>query len=464
MNRPLVLSAGLLGLALMAGACATRTPTPNVATATAAPTGQAIRGLAVVDRIEIAQPDSSSGRASVTAHGQLADACTSLTGATVERTAQTIVVTLGTLRQPVEPCAAVPQPFAQEVALDLAGLPAGDYVVVVNGVSGSLALDEAEIAPTPSPTAPPVSTPLPTPETLPASPSPEPTTASAGAASNCIDRAGFYGDISVPDDTVFKQGEAFVKGWKVRNEGTCTWKGYTLVFAGGDQMSGPLSSPLPETPPDTTIEISVKLIAPTRGGSHVSNWEFEDAEGRRFGVGASQKGPVWVRISVNFSGQEEVVPGLEDIGAKPPPTVANPCGAARSGAAESQVLGLINSIRTASGLGALSVQPQLSTAAAEHSADMACHDFISHTGTDGTSWKNRIASQGYANYNSAREIIYAGAVAFGGDPQGAFDWWMASQTHHDIILYDAVSELGIASMENPNQPGMEYYTVVFARP
>ena len=145
--------------------------------------------------------------------------------------------------------------------------------------------------------------------------------------------------MTVPDDTVFRQGEAFVKAWKVRNVGTCTWKGYSLVFAGGDQMSGPLSSPLPETPPDTTIEISVNLVAPTRGGSHVSNWEFEDAEGRRFGVGASQKGPVWVRVSVNFSGQEETVPGPGELGGSSPAPVANACGATRSGGCRAGAVG-----------------------------------------------------------------------------------------------------------------------------
>ncbi len=80
-------------------------------------------------------------------------------------------------------------------------------------------------------------------------------------------------------------------------------------------------------------------------------------------------------------------------------------------------LSLINSIRSANGLSTVSLQPQLAAAAAEHGQDMACHDFISHTGTDGTTWKNRVANQGYANYNSAKEIIYAGDVSFGAPPQ-----------------------------------------------
>jgi uncharacterized protein YkwD len=268
----------------------------------------------------------------------------------------------------------------------------------------------------------------------------------------------------VPDNTLFKQGEAFVKTWKVRNEGTCTWRGYQLVFAGGDQMSGPPANSLPVVPPNTTIEVSVNLVAPTRGGTHLSNWEFEDAEGRRFGVGASRKGPVWVQITVNFSGQEETVPPLEAVGASPPAASPNACGATRGADFEGQVLQLINAQRAANGLPPVSGQGQLSAAARAQSQDMACHDFISHTGTDGTSWKHRVANQGYANYNSAREIIYAGDVSFGAAPAGAVDWWMNSQIHHDIILTASTTEVGIACAFHPGRPGTAYYTVVFARP
>jgi uncharacterized protein YkwD len=236
------------------------------------------------------------------------------------------------------------------------------------------------------------------------------------------------------------------------------------VFAGGEAMSGALTSPLPETPPETIVEIAIDLVAPTRGGSHLGNWEFQDAEGRRFGVGASGKGPVWVRISVNFSGKEETVPPPDTVGSSPPASIPNPCGAVRSASNETDVLNRINAVRARQGLGTLSLQPQLSAAAGQHGTDMACHDFISHTGTDGTSWKHRVAGQGYANYNSAREIIFAGDAGFSGGPAGAFDWWMNSQVHHDIILYPDVTELGVASLSSPSKPSWAYYTVVFARP
>jgi uncharacterized protein YkwD len=94
---------------------------------------------------------------------------------------------------------------------------------------------------------------------------------------------------------------------------------------------------------------------------------------------------------------------------------------------------------------------------------MACNDFISHNGSDGSTWYDRIKAQGYANYSSARENIYVGNPAFGGDAQGAFTWWMNSKIHHDNILYPTVTELGIAYVFNQNSTYAGYYTLDLAR-
>jgi uncharacterized protein YkwD len=420
----------------------------------------------MVDSIEVLAPTGGSEQARVVAHGHLSDGCTSLAGDTVARQAQTIVVTLSTTRQPGAACAAAGQSYQQEIALNVAGLLAGEYVVVVNGVTGSLTLGAATVAQSLS-TATPQASPTPGSATATAAPTqpptavattvaltPAPTTTGAGQPSNCVDKAAFYGDVTIPDDSPFKQGEKFTKTWKVRNEGTCTWQGYTLVFAGGDNMSAPLSTPISPAAPEAIIEISLALLAPTRGGPQIGNWELQDAQGARFGVGASGQGPLWVKISVAYSGQENVAT----------PSAGNSCGATRNSAYETQVLSLINAQRAAASLSTVSPQPQLAAAAEQHSLDMACNDFISHAGTDGSSWKNRVAAQGYANYNSAREIIYAGDVTFGADPGGAVDWWMNSPVHHDIVLYPTVTELGIACALSPNKPNWGYYTVVFARP
>jgi uncharacterized protein YkwD len=106
---------------------------------------------------------------------------------------------------------------------------------------------------------------------------------------------------------------------------------------------------------------------------------------------------------------------------------------------------------------------QLSAAAYAHSADMACMDFVDHTGSDGSTWTTRIKARDYS-YSCASENIYVGNPAFGGDVAGAFNGWMNSQVHRDNILSPKVTQIGIACVFNPSSAYGGYYTLVFARP
>src|SRR5215216_5539815 len=50
-----------------------------------------------------------------------------------------------------------------------------------------------------------------------------PTTSLGDACNNNV----FEGDVTIPDGTIMKPGEDFVKTWAVRNTGSCTWdEGY----------------------------------------------------------------------------------------------------------------------------------------------------------------------------------------------------------------------------------------------
>ncbi len=275
--------------------------------------------------------------------------------------------------------------------------------------------------------------------------------------SDCEERAAFYGDVTVPDDTQFRQAEVFTKIWRVRNEGTCTWgPGYNLVFAGGSQMNGVSASPLPNAAPGDIIEIPIELTTPSRGGTYVGNWMFSDPYGEWFGVGATGKGEIWVRIIANYvsSGGAETGSGGTEPAA---------CGSERNTAYENEVLTLINNARSGNGLPALRMDEKLTAAALRHSNDMACNDFVDHSGSDGTLWYDRITAEGY-DYSAAKENIYVGDPAFGGTPAGAFDWWMNSQIHRENILSTNITEIGIAYVYNLNSSYGGYYTTVLARP
>jgi hypothetical protein len=103
----------------------------------------------------------------------------------------------------------------------------------------------------------------------------------------------------VPDNTQIAAGTTFVKTWRIKNNGSCTWtSGYALVFYSGDAMSGPASSTITNgtIPPGSTVDISVTLIAPTTPDTYKGNWRLRNAGGATFGIGANADQSFWVQI------------------------------------------------------------------------------------------------------------------------------------------------------------------------
>ena len=280
---------------------------------------------------------------------------------------------------------------------------------------------------------------------------------------DCKEKAAFFKDVTIPDGTFFSQGEEFVKTWRFRNEGTCTWTtDYAAVFHSGDNMSAPIELAFPENvPPDGQVEISIDMKAPTRGGQHHSSWEFKNSAGQHFGVGSAGSDLFWVLINVRFLDQnDEPQP---DPSTLPPQESPSGCNFTRDQSYESQVVTLVNKARNQNGLDSLISRGELSASALAHSTDMACSNFVGHSGSDGSHWTDRIAAQGYSP-SYATENIYVGFPTFGGTPAGAFDWWMNSQIHRDNILNPKISEIGVGYAFNEQSDYGGYYTINFARP
>lgn len=98
-----------------------------------------------------------------------------------------------------------------------------------------------------------------------------------------LDELSFVADVTVPDGTVMRPGEAFVKTWRVRNTGTTAWgAGYALAYWGDHKMEGPEAVSLPVAKPGETVELSLMLTAPAQPGLHKSTWKARNAEGRVF--------------------------------------------------------------------------------------------------------------------------------------------------------------------------------------
>jgi uncharacterized protein YkwD len=124
---------------------------------------------------------------------------------------------------------------------------------------------------------------------------------------------------------------------------------------------------------------------------------------------------------------------------------------------------LINQERQNQGLAPYNLQSQLQTAARLHSTDMACNDFLDHTGSDGSSVRDRVRRQGY-NWTWVGENIYATGNTSSTAPQQAFDWWMNSALHRANLLSPNYTDIGLGYMYRSGSTYGGYFTAVFARP
>ena len=140
------------------------------------------------------------------------------------------------------------------------------------------------------------------------------------------------------------------------------------------------------------------------------------------------------------------------------PTVST-CDAAVNASVEGQVIALINAERVAQGLAAYSVDSRLTAAARVQGSDMACNHFTSHTGSDGSTVRDRVARQGYT-WSWIGENYYAGH----GGAQTAFDWWMNSTPHRNNLLSPNYTQFGVGYVYDADSDYGGYFVVVFAKP
>ena len=91
----------------------------------------------------------------------------------------------------------------------------------------------------------------------------------------------------------------FVKTWRVKNTGTCTWsRDYSLVFTGGTLMMPVDRLPLPgNTAPGQTVDLSLDMTAPIYPGAYESDWKLRTPNGSVFGVGKKDS-PLWIKLVI----------------------------------------------------------------------------------------------------------------------------------------------------------------------
>ena len=109
-------------------------------------------------------------------------------------------------------------------------------------------------------------------------------TETAQPVNTCYDLI-WLGDVTIPDNTLMKAGEAFTKTWRVQNNGGCAWApGFTFSHVGGEAMRGKtlvLTEPIPV---GAIRELSIQMAVPTgQTGLIQGTWRMADGQGNYFG-------------------------------------------------------------------------------------------------------------------------------------------------------------------------------------
>jgi uncharacterized protein YkwD len=281
------------------------------------------------------------------------------------------------------------------------------------------------------------------------------------APPNCKDGAVLLRDVSIQDNTQVNVNEKFTKTWEFQNTGTCPWINYKLVFAAGDQMGAPLSAPVPDTLSNQKALVSVKLTAPASNGTYTGYFTLHNSDDKIIPIGAEQT--FWVKIVV---GSSVITPTAS--GASPTkssgsaPTSGGEgrinCNNSKNAGYVNQITSLINSERTNAGLPALTTNAQLAAAAQDHAVDMACNNFLGHTGSDGSYINDRLSRAGYPLTGGFSEIIAIGT------PQDAMNQWRADQPHWDIVLNAGVTQIGVGYAYYSSSDFGGYITVDLGSP
>jgi uncharacterized protein YkwD len=126
-------------------------------------------------------------------------------------------------------------------------------------------------------------------------------------------------------------------------------------------------------------------------------------------------------------------------------------------AEEAAFLTLINAYRAEHGLTPLASSQTLSAAAEHHSQDIALNDIVGHTGSDGSTPKDRMVAHGYGFDTWWGENVFAGDET----AAGAFAWWQASPGHNANMLSTNFTAIGIARAYDADSTYGWYWTTVF---
>lgn len=121
----------------------------------------------------------------------------------------------------------------------------------------------------------------------------------------------------------------------------------------------------------------------------------------------------------------------------------------------------INQARLTEGLAPLSWSVLLAQAAQRHADDLATHNLISSTGSDGSTYRQRIREAGYRAWNDGL-LVYETFWVGLGSAENALTWFRNDSTEWSTFIDPRYREIGIGYAESQN---IRYFVISFgARP
>ena len=220
-----------------------------------------------------------------------------------------------------------------------------------------------------------------------------------------------------------------------------------MHFSSGEPMNAPLSVSVLDTSPSGKVQVSVDLTAPSADGTYTAAFTLNDPAGNVIPVGIEKS--FWVKVVVGNPDVIQTLPASNVDGNLN-------CAYTENAGYVSELVSLINQARAEAGLPALSVNAQLAQAAQSHSIDMACSNLLSHLGSDGSRWWERIERTGYFSTHgpSVAEILAIGT------PQNAMEQWRSDPGHWEFVM-TAGTEFGVGYAYSAQSDYGGYFTVDF---
>ena len=260
------------------------------------PAPQTASREAQVQSVQLQVSSGEHPQVNALVRGNLSESCAVLGQSQVQYAANTFQIQVFALSPVDRGCAPAIVPFETTIPLNTAGLPAGTYTVIANGVSAVFSVPPAVATPTAVPTATP-------------------------APQACTDRAAFISDVSIPDGFVVAPNTPFTKIWRFKNTGSCAWNSnYQVFYMSGANMTRYSAYKIvgadQRVEPGQTVDISVGMTAPMDTGYYTSYWGLKGRDGQPMPISGGAKGNsffVKIRVSDVITGTGKIVSQSIDI-------------------------------------------------------------------------------------------------------------------------------------------------------